>query len=460
MISEVVMPQMGADMKEGTVLRWLKSEGDEVQRGETIAEIETDKANIEIEAFDSGVFRKVLVPEGETVEVGTVIAVIAAPSDDISSYETGEKRTSAAPASEAAEAARPAQPPPTTAEPSSGAEAPAPSPAYGAPEPAPSTARAPARGETAPAATRVDGRNRASPVARRLAEELGIDLAQVRGSGPDGRIVRRDIEEAKARGPTTAAPQQAAAAPPTAAREAPATPRTPLPTPGSVTDVPLTRMRQTIARRMAQSKRESPHYYLTVDVDMTEAVRMRAQINEGLGDGGRVSINDLLIQGSIRALQRHPNFNSWWVDEHLQVHGRINIGIAIALDDGLIAPAVLDCQAKPLTQISREARDLAERARSGAALTADEYSAGTFTITNLGAFGVDSLIGIINPPQTAILGVGRVQERPVVLDGQVTARSMMTLALSADHRATDGAEGARFLATLKDLLEKPALMFV
>ncbi|HXH22237.1 MAG TPA: dihydrolipoamide acetyltransferase family protein, partial [Dehalococcoidia bacterium] len=215
-----------------------------------------------------------------------------------------------------------------------------------------------------------------------------------------------------------------------------------------------------IARRMSQSKREAPHYYLTLDVDMTEALRMRAQINEGLGESGRVSVNDLLIIACTRALQQHPNFNSWWVEDHLQVHGRINIGIAIALEDGLIAPAVLDCQAKPLTQISREARDLAERARSGGALSPEEYTAGTFTITNLGAFGVDSLIGIINPPQTAILGVGRVQERPVVKDGQVVVRSMMTLALSADHRATDGAEGARFLATLKDLLEKPALMFV
>jgi pyruvate dehydrogenase E2 component (dihydrolipoamide acetyltransferase) len=458
MISEVVMPQMGADMKEGTVLRWLKNEGDEVQRGEIIAEIETDKANIEIEAFDSGVFRKVLVSEGETVEVGTVIAVIAAPSDDISSYETGERRTSAAPADQAAQAARPAQPPPVAAEPASGQEAPAPSPAYGAPEPSPAVPRAPARAETAPAATRVDGRHRASPVARRLAEDLGIDLSTVRGSGPDGRIVRRDVEEAKAKGGAAPAPQ--AAAPRPAAPGAAPAPRTPLPAAGSVTDVPLSRMRQTIARRMAQSKRDAPHYYLTVDVDMTEAVRMRAQINDGLGESGRVSINDLLIQASVRALQRHPNFNSWWVEDHLQVHGRINIGIAIALDDGLIAPAVLDCQAKPLTQTSREARDLAERARGGAALTPDEYTAGTFTITNLGAFGVDSLIGIINPPQTAILGVGRVQERPVVLEGQVTARSMMTLALSADHRATDGAEGARFLATLKDLLEKPALMFV
>jgi pyruvate dehydrogenase E2 component (dihydrolipoamide acetyltransferase) len=233
-----------------------------------------------------------------------------------------------------------------------------------------------------------------------------------------------------------------------------------LPAPGTVADVPLSRMRRTIASRMAQSKREAPHYYLTVDADMTEAARMRAQINDALGESGRVSINDLLILASTRTLQRHPHFNSWWVDEHLQVHGRVNIGIAIALDDGLIAPAVLDCQSKALSQIAREARDLAERARSGGALTPEEYTAGTFTITNLGAFGVDSLIGIINPPQTAILGVGRVQERPSVLDGQVVIRSMMTIALSADHRATDGAEGARFLQTLKEVLEKPALMFV
>lgn len=438
MISEVVMPQMGADMKEGTVLRWLKAEGDPVERGETIAEIETDKANIEIEAFESGIFRKILVPEGETIAVGTVIAVIAAPDDDISAYETGERRVTAAPTPAAAPAAPAEAGPP--------AEAAAPPPPAPVPAPAPS----------ARPSLRVD-RLRASPVARRMADELNVDLATVRGTGPDGRILRRDVEEAAAR-------RRAEAAAP-AARRPPAAPEVvpgavPLPAPGGVTDVPLSRMRQTIARRMSQSKREAPHYYLTVEIDMTEGMRMRSQVNEALGEAGRVSINDLLILASTRALQRHPKFNSWWVEDHLQVHGRINIGIAVALDDGLIAPAVLDCQAKPLSQIAREARDLAERARSGSALTPEEYTAGTFTITNLGAFGVDSLIGIINPPQTAILGVGRVLERPVAVSGQVVVRSMMTLALSADHRATDGAEGGRFLQTLKEMLEKPALMFV
>ncbi len=452
MISEVVMPQMGADMKEGTVLRWLKEEGEEVERGEIIAEIETDKANIEIEAFDGGIFRKVLVPEGETVEVGTIIAVIAAPGDDIAVYESGERRTADVTASTGNGAAPAAPAPPRPA--ASPEQAPAP--------PAPSAAPAAAtRAQAAPAAS--GARHRASPVARRFAAEMGVDLAAVRGTGPDGRIVRRDIEEA-AKAPRTAAPSAA-----TPARTAPAaparattaaTPETQMPAPGTVVDVPLSRMRQTIARRMAQSKREAPHYYITVDADMTEAVRMRAQINDALGETGRVSINDLLILACTRALERHPRFNSWWLEDHLQLHGRVNVGIAIALDDGLIAPAVLDCQAKPLSQIAREARDLAERARSGAALTAEEYTAGTFTITNLGAFGVDSLIGIINPPQTAILGVGRVQERPAVLDGQLAVRSMMTIALSADHRATDGAEGARFLQTLRDVLEKPALMFV
>jgi pyruvate dehydrogenase E2 component (dihydrolipoyllysine-residue acetyltransferase) len=445
MISEVVMPQMGADMKEGTVLRWLKSEGDEVQRGEAIAEIETDKANIEIEAFDAGTFRKVLVPEGETVEVGTVIAVIAAPADDISAYESGQRRTT----SDGAAAGAPATPAP----PPAAVEPPERSPV--AATPPPGRGQAAQRAAAAPLGAPHIERPRASPVARRVAQEMAVDLATVTGTGPDGRIVRRDVEEAAKRGPAAAAP------PP--ARTAPAAltgPSIPLPAPGTVTDVPLSRMRQTIARRMAQSKREAPHYYLTVDVDMTEAVRIRAQINEALGETGRVSINDLLILASVRALQRHPRFNSWWLEDHLQVHGRINVGIAVALDDGLIAPAVLDCQAKTLSQISREARDVAERARSGAALSPEEYTAGTFTITNLGAFGVDSLIGIINPPQTAILGVGRVQDRPAVHDGQIVVRSMMTLALSADHRATDGAEGARFLQTLKDMLEKPAIMFV
>jgi pyruvate dehydrogenase E2 component (dihydrolipoamide acetyltransferase) len=461
MISEVVMPQMGADMKEGTVLKWLKSEGQEVQRGEIIAEIETDKANVEIEAFESGVFRKVLVPEGDTVDVGTVIALIAAPEDDISSYQPSsgggakassqpQLETGRPPATAPRETPSSAAPAPSSAP--TGAEAPA-APAYRAPEPAPlpTITRA---GTLAPGV--YGARHRASPVARRLAQERGIDLSRITGTGPDGRIVRRDVEAAAARPQAAAAP----AATPAARAAAPTSAGPALPAPGTVIDVPLNRIRQTIARRMAQSKREAPHYYLTIDIDMTEAVRMRAQINSALGEGAHVSINDLLILAVTRTLQRHPRFNSWWMEDHVQIHGRINIGMAIALDDGLIAPAILDCQAKPLTQIAADARSLAERARSGAALSAEEYSAGTFTISNLGAYGVDTLVAIINPPQTAILGVGRVADRPVVEGGEIKVRSLMTVALSADHRATDGAEGARFLQTLKQLLEAPPLIFV
>jgi len=411
MISEVVMPQMGADMKEGTVLRWIKNEGDEVTRGEVIAEIETDKANVEIEAFESGVFRKVLVSEGTTVPVGDVIALIAAPGDDISAYASGAK----------------------------------PSPTVSAPPRTPEAQPRPGAGDLPPAPARVDGRIRASPVARRLAIDRGIDIATIRGSGPDGRILRRDVEAPSPReSATTAAAAPAGASPPAA----------------DVTVLPLSRLRQATARRMAQSKREAPHYYLTLDVDMTEALRFRAKANEALGEGGRITVNDLIILATVKTVQKHPRFNSWWLDDQLQLHRQINMGIAIALDDGLVAPAILDCGAKALGQIGREARDLAERARGSGALRAEEYTSGTFTITNLGAFGVDGLIGIINPPQTAILGVGAASERPVVRDGQVVARSMMTVALSADHRATDGAEGARFLQTLQQFLETPALMLV
>jgi pyruvate dehydrogenase E2 component (dihydrolipoamide acetyltransferase) len=427
MISEVVMPQMGADMKEGTILRWLKNEGDPVERGEVIAEIETDKANIEIEAFESGVFRKVIVGEGETVDVGTVIAIIADPEDDISAYGNG---AGARKTGEAAAAARSETEPEASAPSETRAQEAAPPPA---------------------AASRAgDGRLRASPVARRLAEERGIDLATVKGTGPEGRILQRDVEAAIAAGLT--------------ATKAPAAPRGPEPTSrpqpaAPPVSQPLSRMRQTIARRMQQSKQQAPHYYLTLDVDMTEAMRFRAEANTALADTGRISVNDIIILATTRTLQKHPRFNSWWVDDQLQVHSQINMGIAIALDDGLIAPAILDVASKPLTQISREARDLAERARGGV-LRQEEYTGGTFTITNLGAYGVDSLIGIINPPQTAILGLGAVRERPVVRNGEVVVRQMLTVALAADHRATDGAEGARFLTTLQEYLEKPSLMFI
>jgi pyruvate dehydrogenase E2 component (dihydrolipoamide acetyltransferase) len=401
MAYEVVMPQMGADMKEGTLIRWLKNEGDEVRRGETIAEIETDKANIEIEAFEGGVFRKTLAQPGDVVAVGQVIALIGAADEDISRYEVER-----APEPVMAAAAKP-----TAAA-------------------APPAAKAPPGG---------DGHVRASPVARRIAEEKGIDLARVSGTGPEGRITREDVESFLQT--QAVAPEKPSAAP----RE--------------TAPVPMSRMRQAIARRMAQSKREAPHYYVTVDVEMTEAQRLRSELNATLSEEAHVSVNDLLVKASAKALQRHPMFNTWFVNGEVQQQEAQNVCIAIALDEGLIAPAVLDCGHKSVVEIAQASRSLAERARSGA-LKPDEYSGGTFTVSNLGMYGIEELIAIIQPPQTAILGVGRVSPRPVAREGTVEVAEMMTLVLSGDHRATDGALGAQFLGEIKRLLEAPASLLV
>ena len=405
MISEVVMPQMGADMQEGTILRWLKREGDAVQRGEIIAEIETDKANVEIEAYESGILRRILLPEGTTVPVGQVIAVVAAPEDDISQYEAAAAPTVAAGVARPEPvAAVPERPPPAEA-----------------------------------------GRVHASPAARRLAEELGVDLSRVQGTGPDGRILRRDIEEAakavEAAPVAAAAPQ--AAVPPAARAGAPA----------------MSRMRQAIARRMTQSKREAPHYYLTMDIDMTEAERLRRQLNETAEGEFHISVNDVIVKAVAKALRRHPIFNSWFVDGQVQQQEALNIGVAVALEEGLIAPAILNCDQKSLADIARASANLAERARSGV-LKAEEYTGATFTVSNLGMYDVETLIAIIPPPQTAILGVGAVRKAPVVQDGEIVVRERMKVALSADHRVTDGALGARFLAELRNFLENPISLLV
>ncbi len=399
MISEVVMPQMGADMVEGTILHWRKHEGDPVERGEIIAEIETDKANVEIEAFESGIFRRAIHGEGDVVPIGEVIAIIAAAGDDISKYANGAAPTAAAPAAVA-------------------------------------TATAPAP-MAAPSQAEAVERQRVSPVARRIAEERGIDLAQVRGTGPDGRIIKRDVESF-------------AAAPPLPARAA---------TPVSAAPQPLgtSRMRQAIARRMSQSKREAPHYYLLVDIDMTEAMAFRTQANEAMADGARLSVNDLIVKACATALQKHPAFNVTLDGEQMSQSGDQNVCIAIALDEGLIAPAILDAGRKSLSQIAAESKDLAARAKGGS-LRPEEITAGTFSITNLGAYGIETLIGIIQPPQTAILGVGSVMPQAAVHDGAIAVREMMKVALSADHRITDGALGAQFLGEIKRLLEAPLLL--
>ncbi|MGD0765084.1 MAG: dihydrolipoamide acetyltransferase family protein [Dehalococcoidia bacterium] len=402
MAYEVVMPQMGADMKEGTLIRWLKKEGEEVTRGETIAEIETDKANIEIEAFEGGVFRRILAQPGETVAVGQVIALITAPAEDVSRYRT------AAPAVAAKE-----QPASTTrlASPRSGV--------VGAPA----------------------GRVLASPVARRMAEEKGIDLSRIKGTGPEGRIVREDVEAFLRGGQAPPAAEKPAAAPATGA------------------PVAMSRMRQAIARRMAQSKREAPHYYVIMQVDMTEAQQMRSQFNDSLEEGAHVSLNDLLVKAVAEALAKHPTFNTWIVDSEVRRLDAQNVCIGIALEEGLIAPAILDCGNKSLVDIAKAGRSLSQRAKSGT-LKPEEYSGGTFTISNLGMFGVEELIAIIQPPQTAILGVGKVRPAAIVRDGEIIVAEVMKIALSGDHRVTDGAQGAEFLGEIKRLLEAPLGLFL
>jgi pyruvate dehydrogenase E2 component (dihydrolipoamide acetyltransferase) len=415
MAIEITMPQMGADMTEGTLVRWTKQVGDEVKRGEVIAEIETDKATVELEAFESGTLQQIIVQEGETVPVGQVIALIGAageapPADEpprLPRLEARERKVDTM-----AQDAAPAK----QAEPS------------GQP-------------------TAADGRVRVSPIARRMAQDAGIDPAALTGSGPDGRILRRDVEAAVA---TAGRAPVAATAPisPPAAKPAGA------PAPAGGVE-PLSRIRQAIARRMAQSKQTAPHYYLTLDIDMTEAMAFRERINAVASETQRVSVNDLIVKACALAIVRHPKFNAEFTDAGLRFHERINIDIGVALDEGLIAPAILDCGTKSLGHLAAEAKDLIARAKSGH-LRVDEYSAGTFTITNLGAYGVETLIGIINPPQAAILGVGSVMAQPAEREGQVVVRQLMKVALSADHRVTDGAEGARFIKEIQGLLENPA----
>lgn len=417
MAIEVTMPQMGADMTEGTLLKWLKQVGDSVQRGDILAEIETDKATVELEAYESGTILKQLASEGDVVPVGDVIALLGEPSEAAPEVdrkppaETPARRAIEPEAKERAVASTAAATPAPSAEPDAG------------------------------------GRVRVSPVARRMARDAGVDITALSGSGPDGRILRRDIEAAVAAGTTKA---------PTAER-APARSAPPVARPAAGAVEGLSKMRHAIARRMTLSKQTQPHYYLTLDIDMSAALAFREQFNASATDEQRVSINDLVVKACAIALERHPKFNAEFSEEGLVHHERVNVCIGVALDDGLIAPALMDCHLKSLGRIAVESKDLINRAKAGR-LKADELSDGTFTITNLGAFGVETLIGIINPPQAAILGVGSVMPQAVVRDGQVVVRQVMKVALSADHRVSDGAEGARFIKEIQALLEGPAAL--
>ncbi len=407
MATSMVMPQMGYDMKEGKVVRWFKKEGEEVVRGEVIAEIETDKATVEYEAYTGGVMAKIVAQEGVTIPVGGLIAVITSPGEAIPDdivIEAAPAESAGSPAPVAAEA------------------------------PAPAAAATPATG----------GEVRASPMARRLARERGIDLATITGTGPGGRIVESDI------------PEQGA---PTPAPVVPAPDGTAAPAPMTTENVELSRMRQAIAKVTVDSKREAPHFYVTVEVDMTKAMSFRRDINDELDAEQRVSVNDLIVKASAIAIGRHPKFNSFYRDGQLQMNASINVGIAIALESGLIVPGIPACENKSLVEIATANRGLISRANSGA-LRNEEYSGTTFSVSNLGAFDVDSFTAIIFPPHAAILAVGTVKEQPVVRDGELAVAQIMKATLSTDHRVADGAEAAQFLVEIKKLLENPVSLVI
>ena len=434
------MPQMGYDMQEGTVVRWLKSEGSEVRVGEPIAEIETDKAVVEFESYASGVLQKILVPEGNTAPVGQPIAILG---------EAG---------------GTPAETPAARREVSEEAPSAVATVAVAAPEATEeSTGAAPLREVWA------------SPVARRLAEERGIDLSLVQGTGPGGRITKDDVLSFKTSQAGDGLPTPGAPAPvsvqaetevakPAAAAPAPASTAAeviaPVAAPASADRVPLSRMRQQIARVTVRSKQEKPHFYVSAEIDMTRSMRIRREINQVLeGDGVRVTVNDLIIKACVEALKKYPKFNAVFHDDGIQLNDKINVGIAIAEKEGLIVPAIMDCGSKSLREVAAASKDLAQRAESGT-LRPQEYTGGTFAISNLGMFEVSSFVAIIHPPQSAVLAVGTVMKKPVVRDDEIRVAEVMTATLSADHRIVDGAEGARFLVEVKRLLEDPLALLV
>ena len=469
MATELTMPQMGYDMQEGTVVRWLKAEGSNVELGEPVAEIETDKAVVEFESYASGVLQRILVAEGSTVPVGEAIALV------------GEGDVAVAGEPEPA----PEVPEPAVEEAAVEEERePAAAIPLGAASPPSTDGVATAPVEEAPAEQPASEGRRvfATPVARQLAYDSGVDLSTVDGSGPGGRIVKEDVLRVIEAGTETA--PEPVPMPEPIAEEVPATYEAepepvaevePEPEPVAEVEpepaveiepepvveaepelVPLSRMRQQIARVTIRSKSEKPHFYVNTDVDMTEAMTLRAQINQVMAaDGVRATVNDLIIAASVIALKRFPKFNAFYEEGGLRMNDDINVGIAMAVEEGLIMPAIVGAGEMSLREVAQASKEVAERAQQGT-LAPQEYAGGTFAISNMGMMGVTSFVAIIQPPQSAVLAVGAVQKRPVVDDDdQIVVRQMMTATLSADHRIVDGAEGAMFINEIKGLLENP-----
>ena len=434
MAIQILMPALSPTMTDGKLAKWLKKEGDAVASGDVIAEIETDKATMEMEAVDEGTIGKILVPEGsEGVAVNAPIAVLLEEGEDASAIAAA---TSPAKAPE-----KPAAPAPAAAKPAAPALAPA--------QPAAASAAKP---QVAPDGDRV----LASPLARRMAEQAGLDLAQVTGSGPQGRIVKADVEKALAGGAPMAAPAPAAAA---------KAPSAPAPAPqiaAPYTEVPNSSMRKVIARRLSESKQTIPHFYLTVDCEIDALLALRKQLNAKAPEGEgayKLSVNDFVVRAVALALRQVPAANATWTDQAVLRYDEVDVSVAVATPNGLITPVVRKADTKGLVQISREMKDLGQRARDGK-LVPEDYQGGGFTISNMGMLGIKSFSAIINPPQSCILAVGAGEPRPVVKDGALAVATVMTVTLSVDHRSVDGAIGAEFLVAFKRMIDDPLTMLL
>ena len=416
MVTKVHMEALSPTMEEGQLVQWLKSEGDEISSGDILAEIETDKATMELVARGDGILRKIFLDAGGVSVVGAVIAVIAAADEDISGIEgssDGNGTQQALPE-----------------ESSTGTEPVAPE--------EPEAATTPA----ITADTQGTGSVKASPLARRLATEMGVDLLTIKGSGPGGRVVKRDLEGAK-----------------TAVWKAAAT-TTWTPEENEYEDLPTSQMRKSIAKRLVTSIGPVPTFYLTVEVDMNRVIGARESMNNMLEeDGYRISVNDIVLKAVAAALRQHPNCNAQWHDSFVRRFNAVHLGVAVAIDEGLITPVIRNAHAKGIMQIAAEVRELAGRARTKK-LMPDEYTGSTFSVSNLGMFGIQEFTAIINPPEAGILAVGGIEETPLVVNGEVKVCPRMRITMSCDHRVIDGAQGARFLATLKSMLEEPTAILL
>jgi pyruvate dehydrogenase E2 component (dihydrolipoamide acetyltransferase) len=414
MATVVNMPKLGFDMAEGTLIRWVKAVGDAVNRGEVLAEIETDKATVEVESLASGTVRKHLVSEGSSVPVGTPIAVVGSPDEPIESVEASPAGSSAA-GTKAAEPGSPAAP----AKKQPVAAAPMPAVAEG----------------------RIPQGIRASPLARRMAEQNALDLAGLAGTGPGGRVTRQDVEAALSSSLRSAA---------STARKA---------IPGVTERIPLSRLRAAIGRRMTLAKQQVPHFYLTADLNAAGLAALRQEANAFLPEAERLSINDFILKASALALREFPNLNASLDGETIVRHGDIHIGSAVAVENGLLTVVVRQADGKSIQAISQELRGLVARAREGK-VRPEDIEGSTFTVSNLGMFDIDDFVAIINPPEAAILAVGSVRDVPVVEDGRVVPGRRLKVTLSADHRVTDGAEGARWLQALREYIEHPVRLIL